>query len=430
MKKTLATLGIGGALVFGGGITADQLINPYDTVTKIENGKTIQTLEIATASTVAEAGEVKNIVSTDEPKITLSKWNGEVSLGIKSLDLPSNTTGDRPFLSKNVEWGSGGVKMEAVPIDASSTMEDGGMEINIILDSQPASNVFTFQLENWQNLDFFYQPPLSDEEIKEGANRPDNVIGSYAVYYKDHVNHKVGDTNYATGKAYHIFRPLVTDNKGNTIWADMLYDSGVLSVTVPQDFLDNASYPVKVDPTFGYTTAGASQFTPYTSSTVAVGNIVSQLTASAGDTVTSFSGTFSSTAANGVLSFAVYSVLTGNPDTRLAAITSVNITSATKQLWTSSAVSQSLSAGTVYCVGLSSETSANQSELYYDEGSNPGRINSSNNILAASFAPSGTDSGRHYSWYATYTSSGAASTPHSDTVIKGNVIIKGNTVLQ
>lgn len=265
MKKSHKIVGtvLGAIVTLGAGTAsvADSQINPYDTVQVMDAGVSVQALQIQKDGVLPEEGKVTTVVNTDQPRIELQKWNGEVALGIKSLDLPANTTGSRPFLSKNVEWQSGDVKMEAVPLDASPTSEDGGMEININLASEPASNVFTFQLDNWQNLDFFYQPPLTAQDIKDGVSQPDNVVGSYAVYYKHHANHIEGQTNYATGKAYQIFRPLVTDANGATAWADLSYSNGVLTVTTPQGFLDAAVYPVKIDPTFGYTTCGASTAT-------------------------------------------------------------------------------------------------------------------------------------------------------------------------
>ena len=86
------------------------------------------------------------------------------------------------------------------------------------------------------------------------------MIGSYAVYHKTKANHRVGSTNYATGKAYHIYRPKALDANGVEQWAEIFYENGILSVTVPQKFLDDAVYPVRIDPTFGYTTQGASLF--------------------------------------------------------------------------------------------------------------------------------------------------------------------------
>lgn len=86
-------------------------------------------------------------------------------------------------------------------------MEDGGFEIEIIFWEKPKSNVCAFPSEDAQDLNFFDQPKPSAEEIPEGTLRPESVIGSYAVYHKTKVNHRVGDTIYATGKACHTYRP-------------------------------------------------------------------------------------------------------------------------------------------------------------------------------------------------------------------------------
>lgn len=357
-KKVIAGI-FGGLSLAGGGtaIVADTIVNPYiETSTKYE---------IKIESTMPEAGEVKNIVSKDEPAITLSKWNGEVALKVKSLDLPQNTEGARPFLSKKVEWQSGNVKMEAVPLEPTPEIEDGGMEINIILDSQPSSNVFSFQLDNWQNLDFFFQDKLWREQglnsptktcdantckVQSGTlHRPDNVIDSYAVFYKNHANHIEGKTNYATGKAYHIYRPLVTDAKGNTIWADLSYNNGVLTITVPQNFLDTANYPVTIDPTFGYTTIGATtndfggnvlyakaNSTPASNGTMTQMNIYGKI----------FSGSPN-------FNPALYTDVASAPNTRLAFVASGGTSYGAGVAWVTTTISYgSITAGTQYWLGF------------------------------------------------------------------------------
>ena len=43
------------------------------------------------------------------------------------------------------------------------------------------------------------------------------------------------------------------------MWCDLDITDGELTVTVPEDFLNKASYPVVVDPTFGYTSVGGTQ---------------------------------------------------------------------------------------------------------------------------------------------------------------------------
>lgn len=88
-----------------------------------------------------------------------------------------------------------------------------------------------------------------------GKNRADHIVGSYAVYHKSK-NHN----QYQTGKFAHIYRPLITDAKGQEVFADLNIKNNIMSIVIPQTFLDQATYPVKVDPTFGYSTAGASDY--------------------------------------------------------------------------------------------------------------------------------------------------------------------------
>src|SRR5690606_132791 len=89
---------------------------------------------------------------------------------------------------------------------------------------------------------------------------PENVKGSYAVYHVSKKNHIKGKKNYGSGKAFHIFRPKVHDAEGNETWADLLIENGELIITVPQEFLDKAIYPIIIDPTFGEDSQGASYY--------------------------------------------------------------------------------------------------------------------------------------------------------------------------
>ena len=252
MRLGKTIIGVGTAtILLGAGVIADSRIDPYT-----DKGAS---LEIAEISTLPDAGEVKTILAKNEPKVTLEKWNGEVALGVRYVGLPQNTSGSRALLTNRMEWKGAKEEMHAYPLEKGEGGEDGFFEIEIVLNEKPAKNTFDFAIEGAGSLDFFYQPELTPEEIDEGASRPENVIGSYAVYHKTKANHRVGSTNYATGKAFHIFRPKAIDALGAEQWAELSYVNGVLSVTVPQKFLDEAVYPVRVDPTFGHTTIGGSK---------------------------------------------------------------------------------------------------------------------------------------------------------------------------
>lgn len=149
--------------------------------------------------------------------------------------------------------------------DVSMHTLDNAFEIDIHLASKPSSNIFTYDVIS-NNLDFFYQPALTAKEISDGCIRPENVVGSYAVYHKTGRNNRKynnGDeVNYMVGKLCHIYRPEAIDANNNKVWCDLDIDeeNGTLAITVPQSFLDTAVYPVVIDPNFGYETQGTSNY--------------------------------------------------------------------------------------------------------------------------------------------------------------------------
>lgn len=211
----------------------------------------------------------------DEPQVRMKKWDGEVDMGITYDDI--KTGGGLSSLSDKMEYKNDSQEIHAY------YLKNGNFEIEVILNKKPTSNVISFTLDNYQNLDFFYQPSLADE-FKSGyseefgkdivvsdtqvkdlkgnilVERPEKNIYSYAVYYKDHQDHVVGQKNYETGKAYHIFRPLIDDSAGNTTWGKLHIEGEKLTVTIPQEFLETAIYPVKHASglEFGYSTIGGT----------------------------------------------------------------------------------------------------------------------------------------------------------------------------
>jgi len=318
-----------------------------------------------------EAGRAGIIISKVEPKIILQKWGGETAMGIryKGLDVSSS----QAHVTNKIEWKGLKEELHAYPLPARAGMEDGGFEVEIFLKEKPASSTFDFVITGTDNLDFFYQDALWKEAgllnptpectdtVCDGSKRPENVVGSYAVYHKTNSNHQVGHTNYATGKAYHIFRPKAIDALGNEVWATLDYTNGILSVTVPQSFLDTAIYPVIVDPTFGYTTIGATtDSTPQNSVLIASSTA---FTASTGNLITSFSIYASDDTAPFTVEMAAYTLSGLIPGTRLGATTTVTLTSVAD--WrTSDNISIFMSNATVYTVAFGANTAT--STIYLD----------------------------------------------------------------
>ena len=67
-----------------------------------------------------------------------------------------------------------------------------------------------------------------------------------------------------TGKILHRYRPIAIDANGNKAWCndevDRYIDPTNIRTTTPQQFLDEAVYPVTVDPDLGYTAIGGGVY--------------------------------------------------------------------------------------------------------------------------------------------------------------------------
>lgn len=224
--------------------------------------------------------------SVFSPKATLNRWNGECWLKFGFDDSEIAQKSVQLTADNKVQWSTPLFDFRFYGIDEG----DGGLEFEIVLKVKPSKNTFSFPLQA-QNLKFYYQPPLTQEFnpadcvelsethalLKNGveANRPESVVGSYAVYHATRTNlHRTAEDaeKYKAGKAFHVYRPKLTDADGKTAWASFNDDvgkTGVLTITLPQDFLDSAKYPVVVDPTFGETGIGESQITASNATMVA-----------------------------------------------------------------------------------------------------------------------------------------------------------------
>jgi len=198
-------------------------------------------------------------VDLSSGKLSLYRWNRE---DFFSLNLPFMVSGFETLTEKE------GVKFTSFLADLQIYKLPNGIEYEVILKSKPPFLGVAFPIDS-SDLAFYYQPPLDGElnvaeydfvnathAIKDGMvenYRPINIVGSYAVYHKTK-----RDNEYKAGKLFHIYRPLLIDALGSTAWATLEISDGSMSITLPQEFLDSAVYPVTVDPTFGYETQGSS----------------------------------------------------------------------------------------------------------------------------------------------------------------------------
>ena len=200
------------------------------------------------------------------PRLKLKKWENEVNFSVGIIDDEPDLDSVVKEKDEVVEWDKGNIIAKFYSLDnpfpndyykPMHNPEDGAFEMNITLKEKPDTNVVNLSIHT-KGLKFHYQPFLTEEEkLAMKVKRPLNVEGSYAVYHK---NKK--DNQYKTGKFLHIYRPQVEDSAGNKVWGELKIDKdeGIMSVTIPQEFIDNAVYPIQhaTGATFGYTTEGGS----------------------------------------------------------------------------------------------------------------------------------------------------------------------------
>jgi hypothetical protein len=201
---------------------------------------------------IAKNKEFQGAIYQDIPQFELRRWDNENSIKVRLLEFDisgkiQDTRADRIEFTKN------SFSLRHIEVEA-------GFEFDLVLKTKPSSNVVRYEIQA-EDLILIEQPELSQDERNAGDVRPDNVINSFAVYHNSKANNK-----YQTGKICHIYRFKVyeLDNPDKWVWAESKYEKGILSVTIPQKFYNTANYPIVVDPTFGYTTAGGSSSTVYT----------------------------------------------------------------------------------------------------------------------------------------------------------------------
>lgn len=144
-----------------------------------------------------------------------------------------------------------------------------GAEMLFEFAAKPFTNLLRLSFSAPKSAVAYIQGEQGLSEYLKGSHRPDDIVNSIAIYNPSSVQSPSLGSKYETGKIGHIYRPFATDANGLSVWCDFVEvlgkDDGSkidltqgLTVEMPQWFLDEAVYPVRLDPIFGYDTAGAS----------------------------------------------------------------------------------------------------------------------------------------------------------------------------
>lgn len=192
------------------------------------------------------------------PQVKIKKWDNESNFSMRlsySFDNAIITEDE-----KSIVWTSGDKKYQVKFYDVDIE-NDSCYEMEVIINEKPETNKIKFTITN-KELQWFFQPELTKEEIDMGCERPENVVNSYAVYHAS----KQNGHYYKNGKAFHYYRPRIMDSKGSSCWGDIELDldNSLLYVVIPEYFYNEAQYPIyhAAGATFGFTTPGASNYRP------------------------------------------------------------------------------------------------------------------------------------------------------------------------
>ena len=196
---------------------------------------------------VAEIGDTKD--ADFKPQMKICRWgdtenDNEVNVSLRLVHDEKTPT----ITAKEgkIKWK--GKDVEAHFYDFTNTDHpEGASEFEVILKKKPKTNVVKFTLVD-KGVKYFYQPELTQEEKDQGCVRPENVVGSYAVYASEQKTNWVGGKEYKCGKVGHIYRPKIIDSAGTEVWGELNIDTKkeILEVTIPQDFLNTAVYPISL----------------------------------------------------------------------------------------------------------------------------------------------------------------------------------------
>jgi hypothetical protein len=302
---------------------------------------------------------------------------------------------DKVIKNEKAATASGKTSLGGIDTDIWYIDDKGRFKWDIEFASRPEINSWTWELKHTKSIEFYYQGALTEEEIADGCERPEEVVGSYAVYCNKAHN------KYKTGKLCHIYRPFCYDAKGNTIYADLKIADGQLTITIDAGWLDSAVYPVRLDPTFGYTTKGG------TSADGSIAAFFTRFTMPNSGDITSITA-YSKVSASSNFKYALYSDKDGSDNiTVLRGTAEASETSFDdwKELALTSNYSGEMS--TVYSLGLMSSNA--NCVFYYDSGdANQEGFDYSGKTYAQMWVNCSCSFGGalKFSIYATYTESG------------------------
>jgi len=184
----------------------------------------------------------------------ISKFSAALGLPYENSSLNEGEMDSLNETQTKYDWVSGAERSDGWFGYLDNRKE--GFEFDIVLNSRPEGGKVQFSAVS-KNTSIYEQPRLTREEKKNRAYRNIAIDGSYAVYRKG--------VNSPLGKLTHIYKPIIISSDGVArTCAVELTGSNVLPNGEIVYYLDailpsqGITYPATLDPTFGFTSTGAS----------------------------------------------------------------------------------------------------------------------------------------------------------------------------
>lgn len=323
------------------------------------------------------------------PNLNMSFHDDEFFINLNRRDKQATSATDKAEID--------GIDKDIFYIDA-----DGRFKWDIEFKERPAKNSWTWEIKHADGIEFYYQGELTEDEIADGCERPLEVVGSYAVYCNK------ANNKYKTGKLCHIYRPFCYDINAESTYADLKITDGQLTISIDETWLDNVVYPVRLDPTIGYTTAGASSGTGKQQLNTSKNNVTMPEDGTAYRVYAYMSG--NGTAHNAL--FGYYNDSGSSPSTLVDGNKAVSVSSSTPA-WYSADVTGNLSSGAKYYPTIIPDISIFvYNRYYYDSGTTGiGCYRSDVGKSMPESYGSAVLSSQNMSIYLEYTESGGSSLP-------------------
>jgi len=340
------------------------------------------------------------------PNINASMWDDEAWLNINcpvSIDAEKET-----FKDGKIEIGVKDEKHRFFKVDDK-------LEYEIEYSKRPADQV-AFDLTFPEGMRFVKQKTVYEDwldeqarnpgnpnnltwpQYRDAAHRPENVVGSFAIFWKKKNN------KYKSGKWGHIYRIGLKDAGGKTAWAEsdiipIDKTHARLVATMPTEFFDDAHYPVTLDPILGNNVQGASNW-GYNN----IKDTIWDVTDGSGGAINTYYCQLESVAANTDVKMGVYDCEQVAYDPKDEALLEQaliqNVSIGENSVAGGSTV---LSASTYYNIAWIPESS--DTDVYYDSDGNCGYYTSGRTYgdeLSNPYSGSSTIHNRHYTIWVDY----------------------------